>query len=148
MGEGRGEGPKLPKNRPYSSALKKKARVLRNEMTPAEKIFWHAVKAKRFNAYKFRRQYPVGPYLVDFMCFKSKLFVEIDGGHHCESKRDEARTKFINAQGFEVLRFWNNEVLENIDGVLRALSLTLSHRERGGSQNPADKTTTSKGTIE
>jgi very-short-patch-repair endonuclease len=74
---------------------------------------------------KFRRQVPIGPYIVDFICHELNLVVEVDGGHHSENAKDEARTKFLNKEGFEVLRFWNNEITENIEGVTRVLKEKL-----------------------
>jgi very-short-patch-repair endonuclease len=126
-GEGRGEGTDIKiKHRP--STLK--ARNLRKRQTDAEKLFWHHVKAKRFLGYKFRRQFPIGPYYADFVCVEEKLVVEIDGGQHCENAGDMERTFFLNQEGYKVIRFWNNEVLKNMEGVFLSLSLTLSRRER------------------
>ena len=89
-------------------------------------MFWNRVKVKQFHGYKFKRQFPVGIYTVDFVCIERKIVVEIDGGQHCENKKDGIRTKYFRNKGYEVVRFWNNEVLGNIDGVLHSLSLTLS----------------------
>jgi very-short-patch-repair endonuclease len=122
-GEGQGEG---TKHRPST----KRARHLRQAQTTAEKLFWHGVKAKRFESYKFRRQFPIGDYFVDFACVSAKLVVEIDGGQHCDSVADVKRTEYIERKGYKVIRFWNDEILRNIEGVLTSLSLTLSRRER------------------
>jgi very-short-patch-repair endonuclease len=127
-GEGRGEGKAPQKKGRRPSTLQ--SRKQRQNQTDAEKLFWHSVKAKRFSGYKFRRQFPVGPFYADFVCVEAKLVVEIDGGQHNENQKDITRTLFLNKNGYEVIRFWNNEILGNIEGVLLSLSLTLSRRER------------------
>lgn len=97
------------------------AQSLRKNQTEAERIFWNAVRDKRLQGYKFRRQFPVGPYYADFACLEAMLIVEIDGGQHSENKKDEIRTARLEKEGYAVLRFWNNDVLENIEGVLHTL---------------------------
>jgi very-short-patch-repair endonuclease len=95
------------------------ARALRTDMTDAERMLWQALRGKQLHDARFRRQHPVGKYIADFACPDEKLIVELDGGQHQEQVAyDEARTVFLRAQGWEVLRFWNNEVLENLEGVL------------------------------
>ena len=106
-----------------------RAKLLRREQTDAEGFFWQKVRSRQLG-HKFRRQVPVGIYTVDFLCLELKLVIEIDGGQHAESKKDEVRTEFLNGLGYKVVRFWNNEVLSNIEGVLSTLTLTLSQRER------------------
>ena len=94
------------------------ARRLRRDMTEAEKIMWRLLRAHQLSGYKFRRQEPIGRYVVDFVCFQPRLVVEIDGGQHAEPTRyEEERTGFREREGFRVQRFWNNEVLENREGV-------------------------------
>jgi very-short-patch-repair endonuclease len=103
-----------------------RARQLRRDSTKAEKRLWRELRAK-LPQYKWRRQMPVGPYFADFACFAERLIVELDGGQHAEAlEYDEARTRFIGAQGYCVLRFWNNDVLANIDGVLTRVAEVLS----------------------
>lgn len=114
----------------------KQARGLRAKQTDAEKKFWREVKAKRFEGYKFRRQYPIGKYIADFVCVEAGVIVEIDGGQHCENAKDDMRTAFLNGLGYHVIRFWNNDILNNLQGSLQALSLTLSPRERGQAGTP------------
>ena len=88
-------------------------------MTDAERLLWRQLRAKRFNALKFKRQAQIGPYITDFCSFGKRLVVEVDGGQHDENHRkDEIRTRFLESEGFTVLRFWNNEVLTNKDGVM------------------------------
>jgi len=112
-----------------SRALEK-ARDLRRNNTEAEAKLWQCLKAKRLGV-KFRRQVPIGPYIADFICHELSLIVEVDGGHHSENAKDEVRTKFLNNEGFEVLQFWNNDVIDNLEGVVSTLTLALSQRERG-----------------
>ena len=95
------------------------ARGLRSEMTDAEQRLWQAIRGKQILNNRFRRQHPIGSYIADFACIDKKLVIELDGGQHQEQTAyDENRTVFLNTQGWQVLRFWNNEVLENMDGVL------------------------------
>lgn len=109
-----------------------RARQLRRDSTDAEKCLWRALRSK-LPQRKWRRQMPVGPYFADFACFAEKLIFELDGGQHASAGTyDEARTRFIEAQGFRVLRLWNNDVLTNIDGVLEQIAQSLSPREREG----------------
>ncbi len=89
------------------------ARTLRKASTDAEAKLWQGLRARQLNGYKFRRQVPMGNYVADFVCLEARLIVEVDGGQHAErSDYDEARTDWLHAQGFCVLRFWNNEVLQ------------------------------------
>jgi len=106
-----------------------RAKQLRQNQTDAESLIWQKVRNNQLG-HKFRRQVPVGIYIADFLCLELKLVIEIDGGQHAESEKDKIRTEFLNDLGYKVIRFWNNEVLENIEGVLSTLTLTLSQRER------------------
>ena len=116
-----------------------KSRALRKDRTEAEDKLWQFLRNSH-TGHKFRRQVPIGPYTVDFVCGKLKLVVEVDGGQHCENKSDERRTKFLNDHGYEVIRFWNNEVMDNVEGVVSTLTLALSHkRERGQKASPEAK---------
>jgi very-short-patch-repair endonuclease len=104
-----------------------RARELRRDATDAEKALWRGLREALPHA-KFRRQVPYGPYFADFLSFSVRLVVEVDGGQHAERiEQDDARTRFLEAQGFRVLRVWNNDVLENIDGVLRHIAVNLNH---------------------
>ena len=108
-----------------------KARFLRRNQTDAEKILWQRLRNRGISGYKFRRQVPVGPYVADFLCNSAQLIVEVVGGQHAEHKEyDQCRDDFLRANGYDVIRFWNNEVMNNLDGVLESLTLTLSQRER------------------
>jgi len=87
-------------------------------MTDAERKLWFALRDRRFTNFKFRRQVPVGPFIADFLCYDARLVIEVDGGQHAESVRDSRRDQWLAANNFRVLRFWNNDVLMNIEGVL------------------------------
>ncbi|MGJ7538073.1 MULTISPECIES: endonuclease domain-containing protein [unclassified Variovorax] len=104
------------------SRLRERARVrarsLRTTPTHAEALLWNHLRDRRMADHKFRRQRPIGPYFADFACLEAKLVVELDGGQHVEAAAyDENRTRFIEAQGYRVLRFWNHEVLTQTDAV-------------------------------
>jgi very-short-patch-repair endonuclease len=94
-------------------------------MTDAERKLWSRIRAHQLGAH-FRRQAPLGSYVLDFVCFASRLVIEVDGGQHADSENDKLRDAWLQAQGFQVLRFWNNEVLENIDGVLETIMAELN----------------------
>ena len=102
------------------------ARQLRKSMTDAERWLWLELKARRFDGRKFRRQVPIGGYIVDFACFASRLVVELDGGQHAaQVERDESRTAWLNSRGFRVLRFWNYQVFEEPESVLETIWLAV-----------------------
>ena len=97
-------------------------RSLRVNATPEEKHLWQLLRGRRFYGFKFRRQLPVGPYIVDFACYEARLIIELDGGQHAERvEYDTARTAFVQGKGWRVLRFWNNELCELDEGVLMTL---------------------------
>jgi len=108
------------------SRLLKFAKAMRRSPTEAEKILWRELRAKRFTDFKFKRQQRLGPYIVDFVCFKRRLIVEIDGGQHDEVV-DAERTNWLEQQGFRVVRYWNNDVLGNLKGVLSDLLERLAN---------------------
>lgn len=100
------------------------ARQLRKNQTSQEIKLWYILKAKRLNNYKFRRQYPIGRYIVDFCCPGMKLVIELDGGQHNEIKnnsQDTERDNFLLREGFRVLRIWNNDLDKNLDGVYQKI---------------------------
>lgn len=101
------------------------AKEMRHAPTEAESRLWSRLRAKRLNGWKFRRQQPIGRFIADFVCYEARLIVEVDGSQHAESARDEVRDKWLSSQGFRVLRFWNNEVMENEDGVATAILAAL-----------------------
>lgn len=100
------------------------SRILRKGATDAENRLWFHLKGKHLEGIKFRRQEPIGNYIVDFVAFEKRLIIEIDGGQHAdenEKHNDIERDEWLNSQGFRVLRFWNNEVLQNLAGVLETI---------------------------
>src|ERR1035437_3489522 len=101
------------------------ARQLRREMTPAERHLW-ALLRLQFAGFKFRRQAPRGPYFLDFVCLKQHLVIEVDGGQHSGCEADRVRDAWLTAQGFQVLRFWNPEVMQNLEGVELAIEAALN----------------------
>jgi len=99
-----------------------RARKLRRQSTEVEKILWSHVRNRNLIGLKFKRQFPIGNYIVDFICLKDKLVVEIDGSQHEDNRvYDDVRTAYLNDQGYKVTRFWNNEVMKNISGVLEQI---------------------------
>ena len=96
------------------------AKQLRQNQTPQEQKLWNIIRNHKFNNLKFKRQQPIGQYIVDFLCKDIKLIIEIDGGQHNTKENilaDEERTKFLESKGYKVIRFWNNEIDNNIEGV-------------------------------
>jgi very-short-patch-repair endonuclease len=117
--------------------IRQKAKQLRRNSTDAERNLWSHIRNRQLEGWKFRRQLPVGKYIVDFACPELRLIIEIDGGQHDEQIHyDLGRTRFLQSKGYRVFRFWNNEVLGNIEGVLEALTLALSQRERELTPSP------------
>jgi very-short-patch-repair endonuclease len=111
-----------------SKRLRGRAKALRQDMTDAERILWHAVRAHRLNGMAFRRQAPIGPYVVDSVCHAAKLVVELDGGQHFEPKQmahDARRRGYLAEQGYRVLRFNNLEVIKNKSGVVETIAAAV-----------------------
>src|SRR5262249_54340644 len=135
-------------HRVISSHQRSRARALRHDMTSAERRIWGRLRAHRFQGFSFRRQASIGSHIVDFLCPEARLIIEIDGGQHAvEKNRDAVRDAWLRKQGFVVLRFWNNEVLTNLSGVLHRIaealrqlappSLTLPRK--GGGDRPSER---------
>ncbi|WP_439484589.1 endonuclease domain-containing protein [Blastomonas fulva] len=102
-----------------------RARQLHRDATDAERVLWLALR-ENFPAARFRRQVPIGPYYADFLSFRAKLVIEVDGGQHdLQTEYDAARTRFIEAQGYRVIRLWNSDVLPDPEGVVNEISLCL-----------------------
>jgi very-short-patch-repair endonuclease len=95
------------------------ARALRSRLTEAEQALWQRLRRQQLQGERFRRQVPLGPYVADFVCFEQRLVIELDGGQHADSTKDSVRDAWLLSQGFRVLRFWNNDVLRNMEGVLQ-----------------------------
>ena len=108
--------------------ISKHAARLRREMTDAELALWSRLRNRRLLDHKFRSQWTLGPFVADFCCLSARLVVEVDGGQHSK-RRDAGRTAWLEEQGFRVLRFWNNDVLTNMDGVLEVIAAALKEQE-------------------
>ncbi len=112
------------------------ARALRQRMTDAEQRLWYHLRADRLAGFKFRRQHPIGPYVVDFACLAQRLVIELDGGQHADDPGDPLREAFLRREGYRVLRFWNNEALSNTaavcESILQAMSTEPSPRRVRG----------------
>src|SRR3990172_5216300 len=103
------------------------AKALRSNQTDAEQRLWYQLRAHRFLGLKFKRQKPMGCYIVDFVCVERWLIIELDGGQHAEQATyDQQRDEWLRSQGYTVLRFWNNEVMQQLEGVLEQIRLTLT----------------------
>lgn len=108
-------------------SLLEKSKELRSGATEVEKLIWSKIRDRKLGGIKFRRQHPMGSYIVDFVSLEKKLVVELDGGQHTEDREyDRQRTRWIESRGFKVLRFWNSEVIENLQGVLEAIRINIS----------------------
>jgi very-short-patch-repair endonuclease len=112
-----------------------RSRELRNNATPAERKLWQHIRNRQLSGTRFNRQVPIGPFICDFAARTAKLIIELDGGQHAvRTVEDERRTKFLASRGYRVLRFWNNDVLENVEGVLTVIQEALTNRP---SPNPS-----------
>ena len=110
----------------YTQQTLERARILRQNQTDAEGLLWHYLGNKQLDGYKFRRQQPIGPYIVDFACMSRKLVIELDGGQHAEQHDyDKKRDDYLRGKGYRILRFWNNEVFQNCMDVLEAVYQAL-----------------------
>jgi very-short-patch-repair endonuclease len=114
------------------------SRRLRHNATIAEQRLWNRVRSRALFGMKFVRQEPIGPYFVDLVCREARLIIEVDGGQHAESERDAIRDQWLRNHNYRVLRFWNNDVIQNIEGVLETIASALLVRQ------PADPAISSK----
>jgi very-short-patch-repair endonuclease len=116
------------------------ARRLRIDATDAERRLWYRLRSRQIYGAKFVRQERIGPYVVDFVCREQRLIVEVDGGQHATDPRDAVRDAWLSDRGYRVLRFWNNDVLSNTEGVLESIAAALSEaagaQNRGGAPSP------------
>jgi very-short-patch-repair endonuclease len=103
----------------------RRAKQLRNTATDAERYLWRHLSRRQVEGFKFSRQMPIGRFVCDFLCRERKLVVEVDGGQHAESTHDEVRTAILEQEGYRVIRFWNNDVLNNIEGVIQVIASNL-----------------------
>ena len=106
----------------YDLTLTTRARSLRTAATPAERRLWSALRNRQLEGVRFNRQVPIGPFICDFVARSPKLVIEANGGQHGDAIRyDEARTRFLETRGYKVLRFWNDEIIRNLDGVITTI---------------------------
>jgi very-short-patch-repair endonuclease len=103
-------------------------------MTDAERKLWFALRDRRFASFKFRRQAPIGPFIADFICHELRVVIEADGGQHSDSRSDQRRDDWFPRNDFLVLRFWNNDVLSNREGVLTSILEALHSRRKHGAK--------------
>ena len=132
-GEGRVRGQVCERRSQY-------ARRLRRDQTDAERMIWSRLRDRRLSGARFRRQHPIGPFIADFCCTDAKLVIELDGGQHALKKRSDAeRTAFLEGQGYRVIRFWDNDVLSNLEGVLHRIVEALGVKGPSPSPCPLPK---------
>jgi len=108
--------------RPANEMKTERARRLRKDATKAETAIWYQLRSRRLDGYKFVRQEPIGPYTVDLICRDCRLIIEVEGGQHADNPRDAIRDKWLADHNYRVLRFWNNDVLGNMAGVLETIA--------------------------
>jgi very-short-patch-repair endonuclease len=113
-------------HRPIPKHRLRHAKAMRHIPTGAEKKLWRLLRSRQLESYKFRRQVPMGTFIADFVCHEKKIIVEVDGGQHAGNARDAARDQWFADAGYRVLRYWNNDVLKNPNGVLEAIVFELS----------------------
>ncbi|HLH99100.1 MAG TPA: DUF559 domain-containing protein [Xanthobacteraceae bacterium] len=118
--------------REANTAKTERARTLRRRSTDAERKLWYRLRARSVLGCKFVRQEPIGPYVVDFVCREQRLIVEVDGSQHADSTYDALRDRWFADRRYRVLRFWNSDVMRNIDGVLESVAEAL--KAHGGSR--------------
>jgi len=116
----------MPKYR-VSKSKRSQARHLRHVLTDAEQKLWQLLRSRQLAGAKFRRQVPIGPWVVDFVSFEQMLVIEADGSQHTDSARDQTRDADLRNRGFRTLRFWNTDILGNADGVLEQIMETIEH---------------------
>jgi very-short-patch-repair endonuclease len=113
------------------------ARELRKSMTDAERKLWRGLRMRQMHGYKFRRQFPLGAYIVDFVCLEARLIIEVDGGQHADEKYgDTQRDVWLTDQKFRVMRYWNNQVLNELDAVLADIFRILDATPLPSSPHP------------
>jgi very-short-patch-repair endonuclease len=123
----------------YTGKTLANAQRLRRELTDAERKLWSALRNRQLDGAKFRRQQPIGRFIADFVCQERRLIIEADGGQHSGNLTDDRRTAFLEGKGYRVLRFWNNDILSNLDGVARviAAALSTSHPAQASPESPS-----------
>jgi very-short-patch-repair endonuclease len=121
------EGDKMPRPPRSNSKTRTRAIQLRKELTPAERKLWAYIRNDKLGV-NFRRQHAIGNYIPDFVCIKKKLIIELDGSQHLEQKEyDDERTKYFESLGYRVIRFWNNQIMQDINSVIQAIQFALEN---------------------
>ena len=120
--------PQDPSHRPVSKQLRQFAKNMRHKPTDAEAAMWRLLRDRRLSAFKFRRQVPFKNYILDFVCFEKRLVIEIDGSQHVASQRDTVRDAALSAEDFSIVRYWNNDVLQQPTAVLEDILAKLARR--------------------
>jgi very-short-patch-repair endonuclease len=113
------------RHQPVSKRIRAHAKRLRHDSTDAEAVMWQLLRSRRFSGVKFRRQAPFKNYILDFVCFEQRIIIEIDGSQHANSERDKTRDAALASEGFQVIRYWNNDVLQRRNSVLEDLLARL-----------------------
>ena len=126
--EATGEGfvPQTPHHRPTAKRIRSFAKKMRRAPTDAEATMWRLLRDRRLALFKFRRQVPFQSFILDFVCFEKRIIIEIDGSQHANSGRDTARDAILTAEGFRVVRYWNNDVLQQPSAVLEDIFTKLA----------------------
>ncbi|MFT4116805.1 endonuclease domain-containing protein [Bradyrhizobium sp.] len=120
--------PQDPHHRPTAKHIRQFAKNMRHDPTDAEAAMWRLLRDRRLSDHKFRRQVPIENYILDFACFEKRLVIEIDGSQHAESQRDATRDAILSAKGFSIVRYWNNDVLQQSTSVLEDILAKLAAR--------------------
>ncbi len=129
----------MKESAPASPLPRDRARSLRASQTDAERKLWSRLRAHRMHGAKFRRQHPIGPYIADFFCQSARLIIELDGGGHDseeQRRKDRDRTDYLVRCGYLVLRFWNTEIAENLEGVMQEIATRIKGPSPGASRPP------------
>ena len=123
----------------YSGETLLKAQRLRRELTDTERKLWSVLRNRQLEGAKFRRQQPIGPFIADFVCQEQRLIIEADGGQHSDNAADARRTAFLESKGYRVLRFWNNDILNNLHGVADVIigALATPHPAQAAPESPS-----------
>ena len=117
--------PQPPRHRPTARRIRNFAKKMRHEPTDAEAAMWRLLRDRRLELFKFRRQVPFQSYILDFVCFEKRFVIEIDGSQHASSERDQVRDAALVAEGFQISRYWNNDVLQQPSAVLEDILAKL-----------------------
>lgn len=138
QGEGWGEGKIICEDKAHPRNLKLVgiAKTLRKRQTDSETKLWYQLRDRRLENTKFRRQYPIKNYVVDFICTDKMLIIELDGGQHADNKKDVLRDNWLKSEGYRILRFWNSDVLQNMEAVLQVIMDTLNDTTSGFYPHP------------